>query len=446
MRDLRGFINNLTILEHAVKAQWIQSSPKIWLQDHGILTVHENSVRVMQEDIIQGNLLPRWVPLNFDVEVNNSTEIRQAPLVEVDNLLAKVTAISDEYAELNVGLKRFKEQDIVTELPTDDTTDISLHVSLPDIIVPNYPFMTMICILIAVITISNCLAIRTIVSSSRLLNQTGFCLINLAIADISNGIFYLPFCVPITLTGKWYSNSFFCLCMAASSIATVIVSIATLSLISVDRYICISRPLHYQRLFSKQRVRWLLLFTWLYGGAVATFSTVIPQFVGFRPDLYSCAIAVTTEENLYYTFILLACGFYAPLCIIFFSSSQIARISWRAQRSIYLQTAAVQTQELDSLRETLRQVKKALRVFVVLVAFMACWGPFAVGMHYMAITRKELPWQLNAAFGFLANFNSAMNPFIYIITNPAFRKVFFKKYCPCLWTPKVAEMPSDREN
>ncbi|XP_063957987.1 D(2) dopamine receptor-like isoform X1 [Lytechinus pictus] len=298
-----------------------------------------------------------------------------------------------------------------------------------EVLAPNYPLLIMICILITVIITGNTLSIITIVSTPSLFNQTGYCLINLAIADLSIGIFYLPFCIPVVITGQWYSTDLFCRVMTSTAICTVIVSITSLALISIDRLVCISVPLCYQLIFSKRRVFSLLLLTWGYGSAMALFSVTVSHFIKFQPFFYNCGIDVTSNNTRPYTIILLTCGFYISLGVIFYCCLRITNISWKAGQKINVQNQ-VTAREKTSLEETRRQITITARIFVVIVVFLICWGPFAIEMHYGLITRHQFPWQLSVTFEFLAKFNSAMNPFIYMITFAPFRKTFLKRYFP----------------
>ena len=209
-------------------------------------------------------------------------------------------------------------------------------------------------------------------------------------------------------------------------------SITSLAIVSIDRYICISYPFRYNELFSKRRASIVLIMCWVYAGAIAAFSVTIPKFIKFQPQFYNCGIDVTAENTQVYTLVLLTFGFYIPLVIIFFCCLQITRIAWSARRKINRhKIGPLMTREEHRLKERAKQAQVAARVFVVIAVFLICWGPFAANMHYGLILGRQFPWQISVAFEFLAKFNSAVNPFIYMLTNVTFRKVFFSKYCSC---------------
>lgn len=69
-------------------------------------------------------------------------------------------------------------------------------------------------------------------------------------------------------TGKWIFGPELCLVWTTLDVLCCTASILSLCVISVDRYVGVSRPLSYSRIISKRRVYCLIATTWILSLAI----------------------------------------------------------------------------------------------------------------------------------------------------------------------------------
>ena len=110
------------------------------------------------------------------------------------------------------------------------------------------PFLSLITV------VRNGLVVYLIITRKRLHNATNWIVLSLAIADFILGAGYLP--SDILLMGKWLvRHSVLSFMLAASALS--------LSLLTVDRYVFITRPLRYSTLLTTKRAVVFTVAVWL---------------------------------------------------------------------------------------------------------------------------------------------------------------------------------------
>ncbi|CAK8694769.1 adenosine receptor A2b-like [Clavelina lepadiformis] len=132
--------------------------------------------------------------------------------------------------------------------------------------------------LIAILTfVSNLLVLVAISKFRNLQTVTNYLIANLAVADIGVALFAIPSAIilriglRITPTGDHLDddgvvNRELCLIIASSVLFLTQVSIYSLFIIALDRFIAIYFPLRYRTLVTKQRVKICMISTWILGG------------------------------------------------------------------------------------------------------------------------------------------------------------------------------------
>lgn len=212
-------------------------------------------------------------------------------------------------------------------------------------------------------------------------------------------------------------------------------SIATLTAIALDRYWAVVRPLEPLRALTAIRARLMAIGAWLYAG---TFSLIPALDVGYGhyvPEGYltSCSFDYLTEElsPRYFIFVFFCAAWLAPFCTISFCYISIFRVV-ACNRNI---TTKNQEQRLSSRHQkegTKRkaEIKLAFLVMAVIALFFVSWTPYAVIALLGIFGQKEFITPLTSMIPALFCKTAAcINPFIYIITHPTFRKEFKKLMC-----------------
>lgn len=103
-------------------------------------------------------------------------------------------------------------------------------------------------------------------------NATGAFMANLAVADILQCVFGLPFIIAATVKDKWIFGRVMCVITGATNSLFCITSMLTLSAVSFDRFLAIVHPLRYEDLMRTNRVRLGILSIW----AQSAFFALLP--------------------------------------------------------------------------------------------------------------------------------------------------------------------------
>ena len=184
--------------------------------------------------------------------------------------------------------------------------------------------------LMILITIGgNMLVIVAVLTNATLRSPTHSLIVNLAVADLLLGVTVLPLSAVRELSGVWLMGSSLCSIWTALDVLCCTASILSLCVISVDRYIGVSRPLAYSRILTKRRARWLIVGIW----TLALVISIGPP-LGWKEDQQngeeeSDVSECHVNKQLGYV-IFSACGsFYLPALVILALYAQVYRAAVR---------------------------------------------------------------------------------------------------------------------
>lgn len=206
-------------------------------------------------------------------------------------------------------------------------TDILLQTSSTE---PNITMITLkgaILLLIILLTITgNLLVLVAIFMNPNLRTTTNYFIVNLAIADLMLGASVLPFSATLELLDKqWYFGQIFCNVWAATDVLCCTASINSLCVISVDRYIGVTRPLSYSSIVTHRRAVTTCVVVW-----ILSFIISVGPLFGWRDppspnNQYSCEV---NKKTGYVIFSVLF-SFYIPTLVILVVYQRIYRAATR---------------------------------------------------------------------------------------------------------------------
>ncbi|XP_053361198.1 adrenoceptor alpha 1Bb [Clarias gariepinus] len=299
--------------------------------------------------------------------------------------------------------------------------------------------------LIVFAALGNALVVASVLRDRRLRAPTHWLIANLAAADLLLSAAVLPVSAAHEVLQRWAFGSVFCDVWAALDVLCCTASILSLCVISVDRYVGVSRPLAYSRIVTRRRAALAALSVWL-----ASVLISVGPLLGWKqarsPDAAACDI---TEEPYYALFSSLA-SFYIPLAVILAMYCRVYIVAKRTSLSLQL---GVRKERINSTEVTLRihqgsrtreepghhprsahsitalkfsREKKAAKTVGVLVgAFTACWLPFFITLPIVSFNTHLRPPESVFKFVFwLGYFNSCVNPVIYPCYSREFRRAF----------------------
>lgn len=121
-----------------------------------------------------------------------------------------------------------------------------------------------------------------------------FC--SLCISDLLFCITVLPFAVSRFVDGEWVHNNILCNMVPWLRYGNVGVSLLSIAMISVNRYLLIAWPHIYTKVYTKLKVAIFVILCWVisYGLMIPTLLGVWGQF-GYDKNLQTCSIK--EDEN-----------------------------------------------------------------------------------------------------------------------------------------------------
>ena len=163
-------------------------------------------------------------------------------------------------------------------------------------------------------TVGNILTILAFATDSRLRTRFNVLIVNLAVADILYCTVLQPVSIDSYLHLHWRGGPLWCRIFGLLLFLSNSVSILTLCLIAVSRYLLVARRPVFERVFSRRGLALLLPSTWVL--TLASFGPFWSVYV-FVPQVCTCSFHRTRGRP--YTTILLIFYFFIGLgCVGFF--------------------------------------------------------------------------------------------------------------------------------
>ncbi|XP_060939459.1 B2 bradykinin receptor-like [Limanda limanda] len=243
---------------------------------------------------------------------------------------------------------------------------------------------------------------------------------NLAAADLLM-VSCLPFWVATILDRfNWKFGELMCRLINIVIGMNYYCSVMFLTLVSVDRYLVLTRPLTQGR---KRRALWArgICFSIWIVGILLSFPAILFRSVQFFPHLGidACYLAYPHDGwRLRYNVTVCTVGFLIPVPIVTFCSYNIVKVIQSSQKMRQGSRGSVER-------------KAAYLVLVVLAVFILCWLPYQILIvldtldHYEVLSGCTWAYVLdigNQLATYLGYSNSSLNPFLYVIVGKHFKQ------------------------
>ncbi|XP_053608832.1 parapinopsin-like [Plodia interpunctella] len=211
----------------------------------------------------------------------------------------------------------------------------------------------------------NLMVILLMFKDRQLWTPLNVILFNLVCSDFSVSVLGNPFTLVSALFHRWVFGHTMCVLYGFFMALLGITSITTLTVISFERYMLVTRPLSSRHLSSKGAAL-SIGFIWTYSLALTT-----PPLIGwgnYDQEAANISCSVNWHEQsmntLTYILFLFAMGLIVPLAVIIYSYVNIIR------------TLKKNSQRLG--RVSRAETKATAMVFVMIIAFMVAWTPYSV--------------------------------------------------------------------
>ena len=280
----------------------------------------------------------------------------------------------------------------------------------------------------------------------------------LAVADLLVGIFVAPLRayqrnLAINNASKQALRLPLCRFMVRIDIFAFTASVYSLTFISFDRYLKISKRLQYKSRMTTSKSLKIIFIIWFISTAFAIYSAV--------PHSGSSGILVTsgwcsviqTGMKGFYTFAAVTV-FFLPMVVILVMYILIFVAAHKRQKM--LQNGELgQTCDDRNQRTVFLQDLKVIRMLLVVVGvFILCWGPYFVWMLLIMYARKLIfpensslseEYKLLTASTLLAalpHFNSVCNPVTYACLDQKYRQALKNLFQRMMYKLRVTSTES----
>uniref|UniRef100_A0A4W2CV55 G-protein coupled receptors family 1 profile domain-containing protein n=1 Tax=Bos indicus x Bos taurus TaxID=30522 RepID=A0A4W2CV55_BOBOX len=272
----------------------------------------------------------------------------------------------------------------------------------------------------------NLLVMTAILHFKQLHSPTNFLIASLACADFLVGVTVMPFSMVRSVESCWYFGQTFCTFHTCFDAAFCYSSLFHLSFISIDRYIAVTDPLVYPTKFTVSvsciciSISWILPLT--YSGAVF-YTGANEKGLEELSSALNCAGGCQMVVNQNWVLIDFL-SFFIPTLVMIILYSNIFLVA-RQQAKKIENTSSKTDSSSDSYKSRVakRERKAAKTLGITVIAFMISWLPYSIDSLIDAFMGFITPAYIYEICCWCAYYNSAMNPLIYALFYPWFRKV-----------------------
>ncbi|KAL2083347.1 hypothetical protein ACEWY4_021120 [Coilia grayii] len=323
--------------------------------------------------------------------------------------------------------------------------------------------------LLTLITISgNLLVVISVCFVKKLRQPSNYLIVSLALADLSVALAVMPF-VSITdlIGGQWIFGQFFCNVFIAMDVMCCTASIMTLCVISIDRYLGITKPLTYPVRQSGRCMAKMIFSVWLLSASIT-----LPPLFGWAQNVNDDRVCLISQD-FGYTIYSTAVAFYIPMTVMLVMYYRIYRAAKLSaakhtimgfprpgedeegpdaeadgeERSVDCVSVALklhrEVEDCARLSRLLRAASgndhKSISIFkreqkaaatlgIVVGAFTVCWLPFfllSTARPFICGTECScVPLWVERTLLWLGYANSLINPFVYAFFNRDLRTTY----------------------
>ncbi|KAK7939092.1 hypothetical protein WMY93_002418 [Mugilogobius chulae] len=246
----------------------------------------------------------------------------------------------------------------------------------------------------------------------QLHTPTNLLLLSLAVSDLLVGLVLMPGEM-LRESGCWLLGEFVCAFYLYVAYVAVSASVIDMVLISVDRYVAICDPLHYSNRVTMRRVSVGVACSWtfslLYCALILKDNLLYPERT--RTCIGQCLLVLDFVSAAVDVFV----GFILPVGSILIINLVVLVVALSQARAMRTQVGTHPSQRVRK-----RPQLKAARSLGVLVGiFLLCFTPY----QCFSLVGGELLNSPAASFlVFLVYFNSCLNPLVYTLFYPWFRR------------------------
>ncbi|XP_063446726.1 allatostatin-A receptor-like [Mytilus trossulus] len=264
--------------------------------------------------------------------------------------------------------------------------------------------------------LGNLFVIIVVCSQRQKRNTTDILIVNLAVVDFLFIMMYVPYIVTTYFKGSWVFGDIVCKLSNYIFCVSATISVYTLVLMSLDRYLAIVHPITSTQFRTKKNFNLVVFITWLivYG----SYLPVIFETHKFGESV--CSMSLTSTTRLMACFLFFA--YVLPLLPICFFYGVILK-------QLLYGVVPGHSRSAISMKPMKRVAK---RILVVVIVFVLCWLPYHLMNMFILFGDFDnyiLISIILSTSRFLSFANSCINPILYTFLSTKYRQSLRNLLC-----------------
>ncbi|XP_058248435.1 trace amine-associated receptor 13c-like [Hemibagrus wyckioides] len=266
----------------------------------------------------------------------------------------------------------------------------------------------------------NLLVIISVLHFKQLHTPTNMLVLSLAMSDFLFGALVMPPMLIWTIEPCWIIGRGFCISFLLIGGLLITISIYNVALIAVDRYLALSNPFLYMNAISRKMMCIVIYSNWC---VCMVYSIAFYYFNGSFENTIMCPGVCFYLLNEVWTVIDLVVTFIFPLSVIIILYTRVFVIAKKhatAIRELNNHTRP-KTQKITS--HSMKSERKAAKVLGILLSvFLVCLLSYYI--YSLLGNFFELQTETLLKVLVVVHLNSSINPVIYALFYPWFRRCF----------------------
>ncbi|XP_072252925.1 trace amine-associated receptor 13c-like [Leuresthes tenuis] len=270
---------------------------------------------------------------------------------------------------------------------------------------------------ISVLTVMlNLLVIISISHYRQLHTPTNILLLSLTVSDFLVGLLTMPGEI-LRNTACWFLGDLMWSLYNYVTVTITSASIGDMVLISIDRYVAICDPLHYPTRVTERRVKLCVCLCWLCS-ALYSFLFIKDDLtlLGRHNSSYGECVVFIDDISGTVDLVLI---FVLPVTVITVLYVRVFVVAVSQARAMRSHVTTVKLQLSVTIKTKKSELKAARTLGVIMIVFLICFIPY----YCVSLVGADLLNSSSTSFVFyMFYFNSCLNPVIYALFYPWFRK------------------------
>ena len=276
--------------------------------------------------------------------------------------------------------------------------------------------------------VGNAVVITVISRVSSMHTPTNLLLLNLSVADIFVAVFFILFStITMYISQHWIFGAFLCKVVPFIQLTAARVSILSLAVISVERYLTVCKPKDWR--LSVRHIRRIIAVLWLVGMVSATPMLVVKDVSEFNGKTYCLETGWTFDEEKFYTTIIFVILYLVPITLMSVAYFNIGIKVW----------SSAKTTSSQRRYASIAKQKTTKMCLALVISFVVSWTPVYVvtlerswgtSIYDLSSNTRHLLFALTTG---LAASNCATNPVLYCFMSHKFKNAFAVAFKSVRW-------------